>query len=195
MREPENLREQQEQLQGDDKALQQDHMALSKLLQHLSEEYEALTHQHRCLKTLHRDLELENKALRERCVRAVQGDWGLPGLMSPLCSGPSCLPWTRCFTVKRSQSKSPSAMWSLCSYSPRGRRVPKGTMVCTANPGSGRHVRSGVPAPLRIPTPLPLPSKPRTGGGSSPQLQVSVTCFPAPQDFSSLSEAELLSFI
>lgn len=132
-RELENLQEQQEQLQADDRALQQDLKHLRALLQRQSAEYEALAHQHSCLKTLHGDLELEHEALRKRCVQAVQGDWGLPGLLSPF----ALAPLTCCFTVKRSQSKSPSAMWSLCSWRLRGRRVPKGRMVCTANPGSG----------------------------------------------------------
>lgn len=148
--ENENLQKQQERLTAAYEALLQDHEHLGALHERQSAEYEALIRQHSCLKTLHRNLELEHKELGERCVR-------------PQGSGSSQS--TSDVTLSGLEFLQPETAWQ------EGPQVETGGYM--ANSGSGKpSIGIGVSAPLKIPTHLPFPSKPRQGGGSSPQLLV-----------------------
>ncbi|KAK1327300.1 hypothetical protein QTO34_014198 [Cnephaeus nilssonii] len=71
-RELETLQEQHKQLAAAHEALQRDHACLGALHEHLSGEHEALRDKYSRKKMLlHRTLELQSKALSDRCVPAA----------------------------------------------------------------------------------------------------------------------------
>lgn len=160
-------------------------------------QYRALLDEHSRYKTLLlRSLEVESKAFRRRWVPStVGGTRKLSRLLSPFALAPHGSCGSAASQGREVNGTPPYAMWGGCSWRLMVRGVPRGRMVCPADPGSGKPcVGIGVPAPLGF---LPLflfsPNQ-EQGGGVHHSFRCTGTCLTSFQASSSLSKAQSLGF-